>query len=116
MSDFSLKGLRIFIAPVGGTKVSVCREKPNILFPDRLSYYRICTFEWDQKKRVYRIVNETPEFWQLKLNEPEFSAYINELYECLIDYHWHLDALRHERRVLEELFNTSSKRAKEAQK
>lgn len=112
MSDFSLKGLKVSIAPVGGSKVNVYKQFESCSH----AYVRICTFSWDCKKRVYKIVNEAPEFWELKLNEPEFNAYINQLYKCLMEYHLKSDALRHERKVIEELFNTYSKRAKEAHK
>ena len=116
MSDFSLKGLKTSIAPIGGTSAAVYQACKSPFLNGRPYYKRLCTFKWDQKKRVYKVVNETPEFWELKLNEPEFNAYINQLYKCLMEYHLHLDALRHEKKVLEELFNTSTKRAKEARK
>lgn len=98
-----LEGLKLAVRrPAEGSRAELYK-KEGIIFK------RIAVFKWDQKKQVYKVVNETPTFWEMKLSCPEFNAYINHLYNDMMDYHAKLADLRHEAEILEQLYNTVDK-------
>ena len=100
ITGFNLEGLKVYLRrPERGTIAEVWRLKDG-------NFYCLCVFKWDKRKRVYRIIDETPEFWELKINENLFNLYIDQLYKDLMLYHAKLDDLKHDKKIIEELYST----------
>lgn len=111
MMGCEIEGIKIIIDDKANATIWREQKKDNCFISNKM-----CVFKWDDKKQVYRIVDETPEFWELKINESLFNLYINQLYEDLMQYHSKLDSLRHDKKIIEELYSTIKNEPKRGQK